>query len=407
LRLAIAGALIWTLTLPLVMYHFHLVSPAALVLNVFLWIPITLALFAGFAVLLIGWLVPPLAALCGWICEAALWMMESSVQVVQPLAASHFWVAGPALWWVVGFYVALGLAATLPWRRNRGKRSLGLIATWIMIGTGISFWHRADLGQPPSELKCTFLAVGHGTSVLIELPNGQNLAYDAGSLGAPHLPVNAISAALWSRGVHHLDAVILSHADADHYNAVPGLLERFTVGVVYVSPVMFDDPNEAVDVLRAAIERAQVPIETIHQGRLLPLGDATRLHVLHPPRLGTFDSDNASSIVLDIRFAGRRVILTGDIEQEGLQSLLHQRPIDCDVALAPHHGSPHSDPARFAAWCSPQWMIVSGGHGEAVGPVVAAIEKLGVNVRHTATFGAVRVTLSRTEMNVSPWSYPP
>ena len=46
LRLAVASALIWTITLPLVMYWFHLIAPAALVLNVFLWIPIALALFA-------------------------------------------------------------------------------------------------------------------------------------------------------------------------------------------------------------------------------------------------------------------------------------------------------------------------------------------------------------------------
>ena len=38
-----------------------------------------------------------------------------------------------------------------------------------------------------------------------------------------------------------IDGLVISHADIDHYNAVPGLLERFRVGSVYVSPVMFSD----------------------------------------------------------------------------------------------------------------------------------------------------------------------
>ncbi len=44
---------------------------------------------------------------------------------------------------------------------------------------------------------------------------------------------------------------MLSHPDLDHFNALPGLLDRFSVGVVYVSPVMFEKHNPAVTALRA------------------------------------------------------------------------------------------------------------------------------------------------------------
>ena len=43
----------------------------------------------------------------------------------------------------------------------------------------------------------------------------------------PSLPRNRSPAILWHRGITRIDGMILSHADVDHYNAVPGLLERF------------------------------------------------------------------------------------------------------------------------------------------------------------------------------------
>lgn len=73
-------------------------------------------------------------------------------------------------------------------------------------------------------------------------------------------------------------------------------------------------------------------------------GDGCRIEVLHPPRRGVLGSDNANSIVLDIEYQGRRVLLTGDLETPGLDDLLAEAPLDTDVLLAPHHGSAFSDP---------------------------------------------------------------
>ncbi len=91
--------------------------------------------------------------------------------------------------------------------------------------------------------------VGHGGGELLELPDGRTILYDAGRLGSPWGAARSISAYFWSRGITHLDAVVISHADTDHYNAMPELLERFSVGVVYVSPVMFKKPAGGLKVL--------------------------------------------------------------------------------------------------------------------------------------------------------------
>ena len=239
-------------------------------------------------------------------------------------------------------------------------------------------------------MDCTFLSVGHGAAVVVELPGGRTMLYDAGRLGSPAYASRTVSNFLWSRGITYLDAVVISHADADHYNALPELLDRFSIGAIYVSPVMFDHPNEAVRALQTSIVDSGVPIREVWSGDRLASGGDAVVEVLHPPRRGVLGSDNANSVVLAIEYQGRRILLTGDLEPPGLNDVMAELPYDCDVVLTPHHGSAFSDPPGFAAWSSPEWAVVSGGARDRLESVATAYALRGCRVLHTATSGAVR-----------------
>src|SRR4029078_12955872 len=102
-----------------------------------------------------------------------------------------------------------------------------------------------------------------------EFPSGHSLLYYSGRLGSPLAGVRPISSVLWSRGITHVDALVISHADADHFNAIPGLLDRFSIGAIYVSPVMFRRIPDAVKELRESIQRHGVPLREIYAGQRL------------------------------------------------------------------------------------------------------------------------------------------
>jgi competence protein ComEC len=253
------------------------------------------------------------------------------------------------------------------------------------------------------RLDCTFVSVGHGSAVVLRLPGGQTLLYDAGCTGDPTYGERAISAVLWSEGIRHLDAVILSHADADHYNALPGLLKKFTVGIVYVTPLMFDRPTPGLNALAESIAAANVPTAVIAGGdRLRTAGDVS-MDVLHPPRKGIVGSDNANSIVLAIEFQGRRLLLTGDLESPGLDDVLAEEPYDTDILMAPHHGSRFSDPPGIARWSNPEWIVISGSRTDFQPAVVQAYSSRGGRVLHTARTGAVRATIAGGRLAVRAW----
>ena len=212
-----------------------------------------------------------------------------------------------------------------------------------------------------STVDCTFLSVGHGCATCSHCPTVRPCSTTPGNSARQPPRPHSVSDFLWSRGRTHIDAVVISHSDIDHYNALPELLRRFSVGAVYVSPIMFDGASAATETLRHAIEQAGVPMREIYRRRSLARSRRTApLTVLHPPRRGTLGSDNSNSVVLDIEYRGRRFLFPGDLESPGLDELLAETPLDCDVVLAPHHGSMRSDPPGFAAWSTPEWVIISG-----------------------------------------------
>lgn len=394
LLLMITSAAIWAAVLPLALYRFHLASPVALLIAPVVWILALAAMWAGFVTLACGYLVPMLAVSSGKACSVSLDALVAVVDWAQRLPGGHVWLPGPALWWVIGFY--FGLVAVMLWGRPllSIRWQIGLAAAWIVIGLV------PPLVRPlvrDNLLHSTFVAMGHGTCVVIQTPAGQTFLYDAGTLGSPEFATQSAAAFLWDRGVLRIDGIILSHADVDHYNAVPGLLERFRVSAVYVSPMMFDwfgatGPNNAPAALREAIDAAAVPVREIWAGDRLRSGDVT-MSVLHPPRDGVVGSDNANSVTLSVEYAGRRLMLPGDLETPGMEDVIAEEPIDCDVVMAPHHGSRRSDPPGFAAWSTPEWVVISGG-ADADSDVTRTYSDAGALMYNTGQLGAVEFTLS-------------
>lgn len=401
-QIAMASTMIWLVSMPLVANRFHLVSLIGVLANLLLWLPIPVALFSGLAVLLAA-PVPPLAAVFGWICEQALALTQWLMTISAAPHWGHWWVAGPPEWLVLAFYMLLAVFQFEVLRLPR-RWWLALLALWLTINTACGATAaRAQRMVWEQPLRCSFIAVGHGTSVLVELPDGRTFLYDAGRMGNPETAVLPISSVLWSRRIAHIDAMVVSHADADHFNAVPELLDRFSVGVVYVSPVMFANQAAALDALRASLAASGVPVRDMYEGDRLVGSAGVEAEVLHPPPGGCGVGDNSNSIVLRIGLGVQNVVLTGDLEADGLDELLAEPPRRCDVLLAPHHGSRRSRPLEMTRWAAPRLVVVSEGavgNGELFLSDFAAT---GAQVRWTHRDGMVEVVMDGRDVGVRTW----
>ncbi|HVW01947.1 MAG TPA: ComEC/Rec2 family competence protein, partial [Planctomycetaceae bacterium] len=289
---------VWLVTLPLMGARFYLVSPVALAVNILITPFMTVTMWFGYALLLCGSVAPWLGLPFAFGFERCLrlfqWIVEQSARV----PGGHFEILGIYEWWLIGFYAGLAVALlTSPRWRGWGWR---VAWAWCLVGLTWGLWD-----FPGPDLRCRFLPVGHGGAILCELPSGQTLLYDAGSLQDPDRAEYAIRNAMHEAKLSRIDALVISHADVDHFNAVPGLLETGRIGAIYVSPTFLDFGQSSVRTACDRAVKAKVPVRLLWKGDRLRNNSSATIEVLHPKATGRYPDDNANSIVLRIEYGGR------------------------------------------------------------------------------------------------------
>ena len=390
------SALVWALALPMTGLRFHLTSPISVFLNLPL-VPITsLAMLAAGLTLGLSAVWPPLAIPVAWGCRVLLAITDWIVRWGAARSWGHRFGPGPGVGWTLAFYAGLGLAAaaSLNGRGPRTRRVAWSAFAGIAAMTLIVPAWPSSPGQPVAEI----LAVGHGLAVTVRSGDGRTLLYDAGRMGDPRAGRRLIAPVLWARGVTRLDLVILSHADSDHYNALPDLLDRIPIAGVAVAPGFLGESNPGASDLLDLVRARGIPVRMIAAGDAWTLGKDVQLSVLHPPATpmpGT--TDNARSVVLAVESAGRRLLLTGDLEGAGLLDLTRVPAPTIDAFLSPHHGGRSSNPIWLYDWARPGLVVSSQSPPmSGASDALSSVEARGVPVWRTWQRGAVRLRWTST-----------
>jgi competence protein ComEC len=212
-----------------------------------------------------------------------------------------------------------------------------------------------------------------------------------------------IEGAAWTSGRSRLDAIVVSHADADHCNGLPNIVEVMPTRSLLVHRTFLDWSQPPVAAALEKASRAGIAITTIAAGQQIELDRDVTITILHPDVQFRGKADNANSLVLSIEYRGRRILLTGDLEREGLQKLLASEPMDTDVLLSPHHGSAAANGTDMARWSRPEWLIASC-RDDKVRDRLEANFGPGTHVLTTARDGAVRCRITANgDLNVEPF----
>jgi competence protein ComEC len=380
-----------TIGLPLVWHQFHVVSPISVLTNVCLSIPLTIALASGIFTVLLGGIWPALGSLPGVICHASLVVILELIQFFAGLPYGHVWLPAPPTWLVILFYVGILVSLVIPetkWSRRARFAGIGI---WIVIA-----WIVATRPTALREgvIEATFVNVGHGTGVVLRFADDQVWLYDCGRLGNTPTSSAGVDAVLWSLGVSHLQGIMISHADIDHYNGIPAILTRFRVDRLYSPAGVLANTDPNMVSLQTQIDRLGIPYQPLHTGASIEVGKFKML-IQHPPTERCAGSDNANSLVVTIHGTGVPLILPGDLEPPGLDLLLNQeRPRAGGVLMAPHHGSLQLDARSILDWSRASVVIVSGGQRTENPEVSASLSVTGAQVLVTHQAGAIRVRLA-------------
>jgi competence protein ComEC len=352
-RAYVISAIIWLASAPLVAANYHTVAPIGVLLCPPLMLVMAIALAAGFVLLLAELVCWPLVPVCAAVARWCLSLCDGIVTLSDGLPGGHWYVPEVPAWWLWGFYSAL--LAVLLIRPLQSRRAVLAGLAWLVVGL-----LPASVRPGADEFRCTFLAVGHGGCTVLETEDGRVLLYDAGALGGPEVTTRVIAPYLWARGIRRIDEVFLSHADLDHFNGLPELLDRFAVGLVTCTPTFADRSTPAVGLTLETLKRHAIPMRIVRAGDRLTAGPLT-LDVLHPPANGPEGKENYRSLVLLVRHGEDTILLTGDLEGPGMERVLEMPGPKVDVLMAPHHGSRAANTSVLAEWARPSLVISCEG----------------------------------------------
>ncbi|MCA9095795.1 MAG: DNA internalization-related competence protein ComEC/Rec2, partial [Planctomycetaceae bacterium] len=357
---------IWVFTQPLVLTRFQLLPSLGFIANVLLTPWVTLVLWLGYFVLLLGKvpfvMASGLLTIPGVLLSWGLEVMEWVVRAVSDVPGGHAYLPGPHEWWLWGYYGLLVSACVIPWRHRWWKWTLRCLGGWCLCGFLVLLTPEID-----RTTKCTVLSVGHGGAVLLEFPNGQTVLYDCGAMGDPGRVAQTVQTALLRRGKNRIDLMILSHADADHFNGAVDLMKRIRVRRLAVARSFLRMEIGGIRELTESAYHAGVPIQLVRAGDEWEIDSTTKLRCLHPVEGREAKSDNANSIVISMEVGERKILLTGDLDREGLADFLQRPRGHYDVLMAPHHGGRTANPPELGAWAAPEYVIVSGGFARFMG----------------------------------------
>jgi len=253
------------------------------------------------------------------------------------------------------------------------------------------------------DLRVTFLSVGEGDGAVVRFPGSRVMLIDGGSsYGGFDAGERIVAPYLWSQKIMHVDYLVLSHPDLDHFGGLGFIAMNFGPQSFWTNGVESADLSYGRFIDDLA--RAKVPVVKV--GRIAPVTTIGGVAISSlNGEVGAEASHNNSSMVLRFSFGDASILFTGDIESAGERALIATRSdLRSTVIKVPHHGSATSSTPAFIAAVHPEDGIISDGylnHFHFPSPMTLdRYRDAGVRVLRTDNDGAVMVDATRRGISI-------
>ncbi|HET8655853.1 MAG TPA: DNA internalization-related competence protein ComEC/Rec2 [Longimicrobiaceae bacterium] len=380
-------------TAPVTAWHFGVLAPVSVLAS----LPaVPLMSLALVGVLLALALLPALPAVARLVADGtgvALDAMRAVAHAAARLPYGHLAVTRPDTTFCIAALL-VALAAYLLTRRLRPAIRAG-VAGLAVLSVALAWPALARARGAPLEI--FFIDVGQGDAIAIRTPGDRWILVDAGPK-SPRFDAGErrVLPFLRAHGAHRLEALVLSHPDADHIGGAAAVLRGIPVGRVIEPGLPVAKP--AYEAVLAEVERQHIPWSAERRGRTLSL-DGVRLDFLWPTdeMLDRAEESNEISGVIRLKLGQFSAILTGDAPADVEARLveLEGSGLRAQVLKAGHHGSSTSSSEVFLRAVRPQLVVISVGRHNRYGhpsPVVLGrLHRLGIPVARTDLEGTVAI----------------
>jgi competence protein ComEC len=271
-------------------------------------------------------------------------------------------------------------------RRTRTAAALVVVAAFVFVAGPVAS------PAAPERLTVSFLDVGQGDATLIQHPDGSAVLFDGGR------PEARVARLLHQAGVHHLSAVVATHASADHHGGLLEVIRRFPVDLLLDGGDGTGDPDFRR--LLAEARTRGVPVTPARAGLQLHAG-GIEVSVVSPkarPPGPPPEDPNPRAVVAIVRSGTFDLMLSADAESPTLATL--DLP-DVDAIKVPHHGSQDPGLGEVLHTLRPEVAVIEVGensYGHPHPDTLRTLERAVPYVRRTDRDGTVRLVVDGGHM---------
>lgn len=341
-------------SLPLGAWHFYSLSLFSPFCNFFLVPLVAITVPLLLLALLFTWFLPVAGNILFLPVRLLLHMLEWETCFFADWTGSGQYFIGRPSWLALVLYV---LFLFLLWwflktRRQKSTRIFLFLLGLCLVIVGICW------PKPPVTDELLYLDAGQGSCAVLRTAAGEVIVFDCGA------KERELASCLAWYGINQIQAVILSHGDADHIAGLPQVLEGVKVNYLCVEKGQLQ--REGVQTLLQAAQKAGADIKAIDRNTLLHLQEGT-------VQLQVYDdngqSDNSRELTALLHLPWADVAFPGDLSLQGVAAFVHQQQ-EITVWTVPHHGSRYSaDEALYSALKAKgvQLAIISAGNNNSYG----------------------------------------
>jgi len=402
-------------TFPLLLSHFNRFSLVAPFTNLLVEPLICFwSLIIGLVASLCIPLFPALAKVLFVAGSFGLTLAERICAFFTLLPYSSLWLPTPSpleLTLTYLFILSSVIALHLSGKQRRYSLGIALVSLcFLMTAFALN-----TIMKPSSEsASVTFLDVGHGSSILLQLPNNKNILIDGGGAESERFNIGerVVGPFLWNQKISRLEAVVITHPHADHYNGLPFILSRFRPKKLWVNGSLGKDKEyrKLIDLARDMGIETQIAKtdDTLFQAgltRLLCISSG--LGPVFPDNFthGISVNPNDLSLVLRLETNNKTFLFPADISAGMAERLVEEeKELKADVLMAPHHGSPSSMSQDFIGTVAPEYIAISAGRNNPYNFPARSFYDLqdkGIGVLSTGRDGTITFILKNGEIMIS------